>query len=42
MAKGINQRCKLLYLASLLSSRTDEEHGLTMAEIIESLAADGV
>lgn len=39
MAKGANQKLKMLYLARIFSEQTDEEHGLTMPEIIERLAA---
>lgn len=42
MAKGNNQKLKLLYLAKILMEKTDEEHGLTMPEIIKSLQAYGV
>lgn len=38
MAKGINQKRKLLYLKDILSRETDETHGLTMKQIIEELA----
>lgn len=38
MAKGKNQRLKLLYLAKIMQEETDETHGLTMPEIIEELA----
>lgn len=39
MAKGKNQRLKLLYLAKIMQEETDDTHGLTMPEIIEKLAA---
>ena len=39
MAKGANQKQKLLVLAKLFSEQTDEEHGLTLAEIADMLAA---
>lgn len=38
MAKGANQKLKLLYLLKILWERTDDEHGMTMQEIIEALA----
>ena len=38
MAKGKNQRLKLLYLAKIMQEETDETHGLTMPEIIEELS----
>ena len=39
MAKGKNQKLKLLYLAKILKEETDETHGLTMPEIIARLDA---
>ena len=39
MAKGVNQKLKMLYLAKIFREQTDDEHGLTMPEIIERLAA---
>lgn len=38
MAKGTNQKLKLLYIAQLFTNKTDEEHGLTTKDIIEYLA----
>ena len=40
--KGDNQKLKMLYLVQLFSRETDDTHKLTMPEIIEKLAADGV
>ncbi len=40
--KGENQKLKMLYLSRLFMEQTDDEHGLTMPEIIEKLAAHGV
>ena len=37
MAKGANQKLKLLYLAKIFTEQTDEEHALTLAEIISKL-----
>ena len=37
--KGENQKLKLLILAKLFAEQTDDEHGLTMPEVIERLAA---
>lgn len=37
MAKGANQKLKLLYLMKILNERTDEEHILTIKQIIEML-----
>lgn len=42
MAKGNNQRLKLLYLTKILLSETDETHGLSMPEIVSRLAAQNV
>ncbi|MBQ7433830.1 MAG: WYL domain-containing protein [Lachnospiraceae bacterium] len=39
MAKGTNQKSKLLYLAKIFSEQTDDEHKLTMPEIISRLQA---
>ena len=38
MPKGANQKLKMLYLSKLFHEQTDEEHGLTMPEIIAWLA----
>ncbi len=38
MAKSSNQKLKLIYLVDKLARDTDEEHGLTMPEIIDYLA----
>ncbi len=42
MAKQPNQKLKLLYLLKILTENTDEEHALTMAQLIEMLDACGV
>ena len=34
MAKGTNQKLKLLYLAQIFSEETDEDHGLTLAVFV--------
>lgn len=39
MSKGTNQKLKLLYLTKIFREQTDEEHMLTIAEIIEKLSA---
>ena len=41
-AAGENQKLKLLYLYDILKERTDEEHGISMSEIIKALDACGV
>ena len=42
MAKSAMQKRKLLHLMRLFYERTDEEHGLTVNEIIESLDSMGI
>lgn len=42
MAKGNNQKPKLLYLAKIFSEETDEDHGLSIAQIISRLANAGI
>jgi len=42
MAKGENQRLKLLYLLDILNTYTDDEHALSMSELVSKLAACGV
>ena len=42
MSKGNNQKLKLLRLAAIFTERTDEEHGLTMQEILAALADHGI
>jgi hypothetical protein len=37
MAKGTNQKLKLLYLMKILLEKTDETHSITMPEILSSL-----
>ena len=39
MAKGANQKLKLLYLMQLLLEKKDEFHSITMAEILRHLRA---
>lgn len=38
MAKGENQKLKLFYLSKIMQQKTDEEHSITMQEIIDELA----
>ena len=40
--KGDNQKLKMLYLAKIFSEETDDQHALTMPQIIGKLAACGV
>ncbi len=37
MSRGANQKLKLYYLAKILMEQTDEDHGLTMPQIIDEL-----
>ena len=37
MPKGTNQKFKLYRLAQIMMEKTDEEHFITMPEIMESL-----
>ena len=39
MAKGANQKLKLIYLIKIMLEQTDEEHSITMQEILEALEA---
>ena len=38
MPKGTNQKFKLYRLAQIMLKKTDEEHYITMPEIMENLA----
>lgn len=38
MAKGSNQKLKLSYLTKIMLEKTDDEHGLTMQQVIDELA----
>ena len=42
MAKSQNQKLKLIYLARLMQEKIDDEHGLSMSEIISELSLCGV
>lgn len=42
MAKSTMQKSKLLYLAKIFNERTDEEHGLTVNELIDALEKHGI
>ena len=42
MAKGSNQKLKIIYLMKIFLEKTDETHSITMAEIISSLEAYGI
>lgn len=42
MAKSSNQKLKLLYLAKFFAELTDEEHGLTVQEMISLLADNDI
>ena len=42
VAKGANQKLKLMYLRDIFTRQTDDEHGLTLQEIADRLAAYGM
>lgn len=42
MAKGANQKIKILYLMKILLENTDDEHGMTLSELTEALHGYGV
>ena len=42
MAKGARQKMKLLYLMKILMERTDEEHFMTISQMVEALAELGI
>ncbi len=42
MAKGANQKLKLLFLKQILEQKTDEEHPITTPELIEWLAKEEI
>lgn len=42
MSKSSNQKLKILHIAEIFKEMTDEEHGLTLAEIIEELKRRGI
>lgn len=42
MAKGANQKLKLLYLLKILTENTDEDHAMTLSQIITALAGYGI
>jgi predicted DNA-binding transcriptional regulator YafY len=42
MAKNPNQKLKILYIMQMLTQETDEQHGLTMAQIIDKLDERGI
>ena len=42
MAKSANQKLKMLYLKKILLEKTDDEHAITMPEIIKELESCGV
>lgn len=42
MAKSANQKLKLLYLYHILLNKTDEEHRLSMNELLAALARHGI
>ena len=42
MAKNPNQKLKILYIMQMLMQETDDEHGLSMAQIISKLESYGI
>ncbi|MCQ2507576.1 MAG: WYL domain-containing protein [Dorea sp.] len=42
MAKAENQKTKLLHLMKLLNERTDENHVISMKEILQSMESEGI
>ena len=38
MPRGTNQKFKFLYLMRIMQELTDDEHGLTMPQILDELA----
>ena len=42
MPKSINQKAKLLYIQKFLLEETDENHSLTVNQIITKLASYGI
>ena len=38
MAKGSNQKLKLSYLTKIMLEKTDDEHGLTLQQVMDELA----
>ena len=42
MAKSANQKLKLLYLLRFLTEHTDENHALTMAQLLQMLRQFGI
>ena len=42
MSRSANQKLKLLYLEKILKEKTDDEHYITMPEILDALAAYGI
>lgn len=42
MAKSSNQKLKLIYLMKIMLEKTDEDNGLTLAEITANLSACGI
>lgn len=42
MSRGENQKLKLAYLTQTMLEKTDEDHALTLAQIIKELETRGV
>lgn len=42
MAKGANQKLKIMYLMKILLEKTDEDHSISMSEILSALNQYGI
>ena len=42
MAKGNNQKLKIVYLIKIFMEKTDDEHSITMSDIISELNSYGI
>ena len=42
MPKGSNQKLKLSYLCKIMQEKTDDEHSLTLQQIMHELEEDGI
>ena len=42
MTKSSNQKLKVLYLLNTMKELTDDDHGLTLPQILEELAKYGI
>lgn len=42
MPKGSNQKLKLSYLCKIMQEKTDDEHSLTLQQIMHELEEEGI